>query len=523
MTRRSGATIAVLAFVFVAVSGVLLRPLMPVDETRYLAVAWEMWLSGDFLVPTKNFALYTHKPPLLFWLMNLVWAFTGVSEVAARLVAPCFSLLALLLTGHLARRLWPEDPDAGSRAIIVLAGSVVFVVLSGLTMFDGMLALSTVLGAHALLSAVDSGAKRWWLAFGAAIALGVLSKGPVILFHLGPMALLAPVWARGRRPIGWRDMAFGLGIALGFAIALVCLWLVPAIISGGHEYRDAVLWTQSAGRMAKSFAHARPWWFFLALLPLFLFPWVFIPTLWRAVRNVQWREPGLSLALIWAGGALVLFSLISGKQVHYLNPEMPAVALIVARLTRHEVFFRPTLPALPLLAAALAAIVVTAGNFDLGDVGRLLHPSPILLGWALVVIAVSWIALQSGGLKGGTILTLGAVLSINLLIGLTDTRQIYDTHRVASAIAPYRDQGIALYGQFYNAEFNFAGRLETAVATPASLGELERWVGRNPGGIVIARPGRVAPDWPLHQTIVFRNSAYGLWKASDAPQGKPVS
>ncbi len=28
-----------------------LRPLMPVDETRYLGVAWEMWRRGDFLVP----------------------------------------------------------------------------------------------------------------------------------------------------------------------------------------------------------------------------------------------------------------------------------------------------------------------------------------------------------------------------------------------------------------------------------------------------------------------------------------
>ncbi|HBT43825.1 MAG TPA: glycosyltransferase, partial [Rhodospirillaceae bacterium] len=30
------------------------RPLLPVDETRYLAVAWEMWQRGDFLVPYLN-------------------------------------------------------------------------------------------------------------------------------------------------------------------------------------------------------------------------------------------------------------------------------------------------------------------------------------------------------------------------------------------------------------------------------------------------------------------------------------
>ena len=44
---------------------VLSRPLTPLDETRYVGVAWEMWLRGDFLVPYKNGAPYDHKPPLM--------------------------------------------------------------------------------------------------------------------------------------------------------------------------------------------------------------------------------------------------------------------------------------------------------------------------------------------------------------------------------------------------------------------------------------------------------------------------
>ena len=31
-----------------------LRPLFPVDETRYIAVAWEMWEQREFLVPHLN-------------------------------------------------------------------------------------------------------------------------------------------------------------------------------------------------------------------------------------------------------------------------------------------------------------------------------------------------------------------------------------------------------------------------------------------------------------------------------------
>ncbi|MES2143377.1 MAG: glycosyltransferase family 39 protein, partial [Pseudomonadota bacterium] len=90
---------------------VLLRPLLPVDETRYLTVAWEMWQGGSKLVPHLNGDLYTQKPPLLFWLMNLVWSVTGVTEVGARLVAPAFGLASVGLTAVLARRLWPDSPD----------------------------------------------------------------------------------------------------------------------------------------------------------------------------------------------------------------------------------------------------------------------------------------------------------------------------------------------------------------------------------------------------------------------------
>ena len=60
---------------------VAMRPLLPIDETRYLSVAWEMWQSHDPLHLTKNGELYTHKTPLLFAMINLVWFVTGVTNL----------------------------------------------------------------------------------------------------------------------------------------------------------------------------------------------------------------------------------------------------------------------------------------------------------------------------------------------------------------------------------------------------------------------------------------------------------
>jgi 4-amino-4-deoxy-L-arabinose transferase-like glycosyltransferase len=137
--ERHGTTIAIGVFLAVAIAGLAARPLLPVDETRYLAVAWEMGEGGHWLVPRLNGEIYSHKPPLLFWLVNLVWTITGVSEIAGRLVGPAFGAGAIVATAALARRLWPEDAGAGGRAALALAGTLTFTLYAGLTMFDSML------------------------------------------------------------------------------------------------------------------------------------------------------------------------------------------------------------------------------------------------------------------------------------------------------------------------------------------------------------------------------------------------
>ena len=515
--RGRGASLAAIAaFLAVAVAGIAMRPVLPVDETRYLAVAWEMWLGGDYLVPTKNFALYTDKPPLLFWLINLVWSVIGVSDVAARLVGPTAAAIAIALTGRLAARLWPDDPGIAGRASLVLAGNLIFAIIGGLTMFDALLALTAVASISALVAAAQTGARRWWVAAGLAIGLGVLTKGPVILIHTLPAMLAVPLWSPVRVPR--RTLALGIAIALGSALALVALWLVPAAISGGPAYREAILWTQSAGRISQSFAHAQPWWFYLSLVPLLLFPWCLIPALWRAARAANWSEAGLRLALVWAGVALLVFSLISGKQVHYLIPDLPAVALVVARLTR-QLPFRPTVAVVPVALLALVALAAAAGLVPLGEASEMLQPRWVLAAWGLALLALSWGAVRLGGLLGATALTLGTVLAINALAGLTQMRSMYDTRPIAALLADNADHGIAAYGQRYHAEFNFEGRLTAPVAEPQTEEALRDWVASHPKGLIYARIDRTAPPWEPALVVPFRNSPHGIWNAADAAGG----
>jgi 4-amino-4-deoxy-L-arabinose transferase-like glycosyltransferase len=189
------------------------RTLIQIDETRYVTVAWEMWIHSNWLVPYLNGEVYHHKPPLLFWLINLTWAIFGVNDWSPRLISGGFSLASLWLLVYLARQLWPQDSQIAQSAPFILLACLLWSLFSTVAMFDIMLAFFTLLGMVAII-------KNSWLLLGIAIGLGILTKGPVILLHLLPVALLASSWSR------WY-----LGVILGAAIALA--WAIPAAIYGG--------------------------------------------------------------------------------------------------------------------------------------------------------------------------------------------------------------------------------------------------------------------------------------------------
>src|SRR6478672_11095652 len=70
-----------LAWGLVALVSIFLHGPVPLYSTRSLAVAWEMWDRGSWLVPLFNGAPYSHKTPLLPCLIHAGWLVTGVSDV----------------------------------------------------------------------------------------------------------------------------------------------------------------------------------------------------------------------------------------------------------------------------------------------------------------------------------------------------------------------------------------------------------------------------------------------------------
>lgn len=472
-----GAVLAVLT-----ATAFLARPLTPIDETRYIGVAWEMWLRGDFLVPFKNGMPYSDKPPLLMWLYQLGWAVFGVNEWWPRLVSPLCSALSLAMTYRLARRLWPQQPEAGSRALLVLGSSLLWLLFSTAAMFDVLLASWVLLGIVAIEHASRTAGMRGFALLALALGLGILTKGPVVLLHVLPVAVLAPWWRPG---IARRRWYAGLALAVLAGALLALAWAIPAGRQGGAAYQHAIFWGQTANRMVQSFAHQRPFWWYLPLLPVILFPWSLWPATWRGLFALRARalDPGTRFCLAWCVPVFLALCLISGKQPHYLVPLLPAFALLGARALPRET---PGLSWLPWLGAALGLVLALLACGWLNPPGAPLAARPAL--WPALALSgfsmlLAWLGRARNRRPTLLLLTLfGAGLTGLAQCALAPLlRSGYDVTPLATAIAGLQRQGVAIANDgVYHDQFHFAGRLEQPLTVLDDEPALVAWLAARP-------------------------------------------
>ncbi|MEQ8228917.1 MAG: glycosyltransferase family 39 protein [Rhodospirillales bacterium] len=507
------------------------RPLLPVDETRYLAVAWEMWQRGDFLVPYLNGEPYSHKPPLLFWGMHLGWAVFGVNEWTPRLVAPLFGLATVLGMVRLGRLLWPDRPEVGSVAAALVMGALYWTLFTTMTMFDMLHAACTVAGIVGLVTAARGRMLRGFLMFAAAAGVGILGKGPAILLHLLPAALAAPWWAPALcGPTPWRQWYIGVavGVLVGAAIGLA--WAIPAAMAGGEAYANAIFWGQSAGRMVDSFAHGRPFWWFAAILPGMVLPWMVWPAAWRAVRW-QWRkmgaDGGVRLVLVWFVAAFAVFSAISGKQPHYLVPEFPALALLLARALADKEFdadfWRVVDRWVPAgLAALITAVLAAAFAFDLKPSWATSAGDATMWPLAMMAGVILLYFVQPGITLPGRVWRMAA-LSVSLIIGIhLVLRPLMDeSHNFrpfAQKLKSFEDQGydFVTFGK-YHGQFHFLGRLTRPFGIADGPKALESWLKDHPKAMIVALH-KGLPDGPAPAAATrFRSRMIGVWEAGLYP------
>ena len=327
-----------------------------VDETPplFAASARAMAETGDWLIPRVNGLPRYDKPPLVYWLMGLVYSLPGQEQWnplgtwAARFPSALAAIGVMLALADTLLR-WPQPPFAAPLSVRPGLTALTAALAFGLSplalawgrtavsdsLFSGLLALALLL----CWQAYAEPARRWWLPW-PVLGLAVLTKGPVAVVLLG-ITLLLFGWLQADIGGLWRRLRPLRGLLLTALVALP--WYLLALHSEGQPFWDSFFGYHNLQRFTEVVnRHLQPWWFFLPVMLVASLPVspLLLVGLARAIGQLRrsWcptlpQPPAASLARFaacWLLAVLLFFTAAATKLPSYWLPATPAAALLIA-------------------------------------------------------------------------------------------------------------------------------------------------------------------------------------------------
>jgi 4-amino-4-deoxy-L-arabinose transferase-like glycosyltransferase len=309
------------------------------DEPRYAWIARDMAETGDWVTPRLYGKPWLEKPPLFYWGAALCFKLFGVSEAAARLPSAISALLATLALAWLAFRLYGAET---ARWLLLLlpttVGMIGFSHAAATDMpFSAMLTIAMVCAAVVLGLTQNEDSpilpQTPWLGvilFGFFLGLAVLAKGPAAIILSGGAVFF---WALFTRR--WR-VAFRL--VHPATLASFCLTALPWYILCARRNPDFlrifIIEHNFKRFLTPEFQHVQPFWYYLPILLIALFPWVGMSM--SAVSYVFRKKMGMRpdlwsiYLLTWMLLPLIFFSGSKSKLPGYILPTILPFALLTA-------------------------------------------------------------------------------------------------------------------------------------------------------------------------------------------------
>ena len=370
-------------------------------DSVYTEIAREMLVRHDYVTPTIDGIRFFDKPPLMYWMAAGSMRIFGVHDWAARLPL-AIGVLALLISVYaLGIRLFASTSPVGHEdrgglyAALATGISIGPYLYTRFYIPDILVALWMTVAVHMLLIAlerIDQNRSSLLpsLAFAAATALNVLTKGLIgLVFPLG-FALLYLLWARRladlrKLPLALSTLAF-LAIAVPWhVLAALRNPAVPMPPDVGLPSHAGWAWFYLYNEHVARFLQRRiphdygqvPVPLFWLLLLLWLLPWTaFLPAaLINAIRDLRApRRNSLVLDSDQGGSGYMLYrATTNDRRMEAVQALLTWSGLVLGFFTlssRQEYYHLPALPALALLVGGLLATADRASTNDVKAVGE---------------------------------------------------------------------------------------------------------------------------------------------------------
>lgn len=477
-------------WVLMVASSLATRGLWSPDETRFVALAWDLFSRDAWLQPRLNGAGLAAEPPLALWLVAAGWRLLGISDWWPRVMPALFSLINMVLVVMLARRFWPGQREVLYAAPVILVATGFWALFQGVASAE-MVVVALVMTAFLFLHRMAYRARLAWVGFAIVVGLGLLTAGVRFAVYVLPPALLAPVWASDS-DIPIRKYLAQMFVATVGALALSAPWWWPLLRFGeGVLPAISLGWATPLGL----FEQHRGWWWYLYLIPLVLLPWSIWPLPWLRLWLSRGKstDNGIAFAMTFGLPVVLALSLISPRQPQLLLPLLPVYAMTIAWLLFQEDLKRAGDDGvmagmmLPMIIVG-AILAVLPGLPHVDFLPRFLWELSPVIGVAVAAVGIALSFLPQPPMRQRfqflAVVMMFIVVGANLAAGREfDARYRYD--QLAPALQDAEQKGWQLVQvDPYQGEYHFAARLTRPVVQLGAT-EVPSWVARHPDGMFI--------------------------------------
>jgi 4-amino-4-deoxy-L-arabinose transferase-like glycosyltransferase len=301
-------------------------PLFDVDEGAFSQATLEMFERGDFLSTYLNGEPRYDKPILVYWLQAAAVALLGPGEWAFRLPSALCGALWAWITYLFARRHYGEE--RALFAAVLLATSLGVHLIGRAATADALLNCLLAASMFSAWQHLSTGRRGWLYATHAAIALGVLAKGPIAI--LVPLATTFLFCFFRRDLKTWARAVFDWRALLVF-LAIAAPWYAAILAKEGRGFVEGFFLKHNVARFGgplQGHGGSLLYYFPVVLLLSLPFTALLVPVAAR-VREL-WRDELQAYLLLWFAFVFVFFSLSGTKLPHYVLYGYTGLALLMA-------------------------------------------------------------------------------------------------------------------------------------------------------------------------------------------------
>ncbi len=297
------------------------------SDARYAEIAREMVVSGDYLHPDLLDVHHYHKPPFTYQITALGYKIFGINPFGARFFLQLAILFQIILVYYLSLVLFNNRKPAFWSALIYISFPIVLISSRNLTT-DAFLTTFALLSMYSWVKYRKTGRWGYFYLFTFSLAMGFLTKGPVIFIVPVPFIIAYNRIEKAKHGFSFHHITAWL-----LFLVLASSWYL-LLVKENPDFIDYFLGRQTVDRFSKNaFDRTEPFWYFIVLAPVAGIPWLLLLPYLIKVNKILFTKRSLPVAL--AAGIiipLIFFSISSSKRILYILPFYSLTAILIAEL-----------------------------------------------------------------------------------------------------------------------------------------------------------------------------------------------